>query len=45
MHDGIKMDTLPPIPQNQRPYAPPVQRHGRENEDFVSYEEVQHMYM
>ena len=45
MHDGIKMDTLPPIPQNQRPYAPPVQRHGRENEDVVSYEEVQHMYM
>ena len=43
MNDCIKMDTLPPIPRNQRPYAPPVPRHGRENEDFMSYEEVQHM--
>ena len=44
-NDGIKMDTLPPIPQNQRTYPPPVQRHGKENEDFMPYEEVQHMYI
>ena len=43
MNDSIKMDTLPPIPQNQRPYAPPIPRHGREHQDFMSYEEVQHM--